>query len=75
MPDPIDYIDEVEDEDTLVDLLDRVLDVGIVVVGDIKLSLANVDLIYIGLKLFIGSMETIERRARERAAQIAGGSA
>ncbi len=69
MPDPIDYIDEVDDEETLVDLLDRVLDVGVVVVGDLRLSVANVDLIYVGLKLFLGSVESIERRARERAAQ------
>ncbi len=69
MSDPIDYIDEVDDEETLVDLLDRVLDVGVVVVGDLRLSVANVDLIYVGLKLFLGSVESIERRARERAAQ------
>jgi gas vesicle structural protein len=32
-------------------LLDRVLDVGIVAKGDLTISVADVDLIYIGLKL------------------------
>lgn len=65
MTDTTDYLDEVTDEETLVHLLDRVLDVGVVVSGDLRLSIADVDLIHIGLKLFIGSVETIERLARE----------
>jgi hypothetical protein len=68
MTDSTDYLDEVTDDETLVHLLDRVLDVGVVVSGDLRLSIANVDLIHIGLKLFIGSVETIERLARERLA-------
>jgi hypothetical protein len=71
MTDSTDYLDEVTDDETLVHLLDRVLDVGVVVSGDLRLSIANVDLIHIGLKLFIGSVETIERLARERLAATA----
>jgi hypothetical protein len=45
---------------TLLEILDRVLDKGVVVSGDIVISVANVDLIYIGLKVLISSVETME---------------
>jgi hypothetical protein len=37
----------------LVDILDRVLDKGLVVVGDIKINLANVELLTIQVRLLI----------------------
>ena len=46
---------------TLLEVLDRVLDKGAVVSGDIVISLADVDLIYIGLKVLVSSVETMER--------------
>lgn len=50
-----------ENEDiTLLELLDRLLDKGIVIVGELVISIANVDLIYVGLKLLISSVETLE---------------
>ncbi len=48
------------DEDTLVDLLDRLLDKGVVISGDLRISVAEVDLIFVGLKLFVSSVDTIE---------------
>jgi hypothetical protein len=45
---------------TLVEVLDRVLDKGAVVSGDIVISIADVDLIYIGLKVLVSSVETME---------------
>lgn len=45
---------------TLLEILDRVLDKGAVVSGDIVISIADVDLIYIGLKVLISSVETME---------------
>ncbi|MDP2277386.1 MAG: gas vesicle protein, partial [Nitrospirota bacterium] len=47
---------------TLVEVLDRVLDKGAVVSGDIVISIANVDLIYVGLKVLVSSVETMERQ-------------
>ena len=47
---------------TLVEVLDRVLDKGAVVSGDIVISIADVDLIYIGLKVLVSSVETMERQ-------------
>lgn len=46
---------------TLLEILDRVLDKGVVISGDIVISLAEVDLIYVGLKVLISSVETMER--------------
>lgn len=42
---------------TLVDILDRVLDKGLVVAGDIHVSLANVELLTIKLRLVICSVD------------------
>jgi hypothetical protein len=46
---------------TLLEVLDRVLDKGVIISGDIIISLANVDLIYLGLKVLLSSVETMER--------------
>jgi hypothetical protein len=44
----------------LVDILDRVLDKGLVVVGDIKINLANVELLTIQVRLLICSIDKAE---------------
>ncbi|MFH1856372.1 MAG: gas vesicle protein [Candidatus Omnitrophota bacterium] len=46
---------------TLLEILDRVLNKGAVVSGDLVISVADVDLIYVGLKVLISSVETMER--------------
>ena len=46
---------------TLLEVLDRALDKGVVVSGDIVISVADVDLIYVGLKVLLSSVETMER--------------
>ena len=46
---------------TLLEILDRALDKGVVVSGDIVISVADVDLIYLGLKVLVSSVETMER--------------
>lgn len=48
-------------EVTLLELLDRVLDKGVVLSGDIVISVADVDLVYLGLKVLLSSVETIEK--------------
>ncbi len=40
------------------ELLDRVLNTGVVVVGEIVISVAGVDLIYLNLQLLLTSVET-----------------
>jgi hypothetical protein len=46
---------------SLLDLVDRLLDGGVVIHGDITLAVADVDLVYVGLRAMIASVETIER--------------
>jgi hypothetical protein len=46
---------------TLVDVLDRVLDKGLVVAGDIKISLANVELLTIQIRLLVCSIDKAEQ--------------
>jgi hypothetical protein len=43
---------------SLCEALDRVLDTGVVALGDVTLSVANVDLIYLGLQLVVTSIES-----------------
>ena len=51
-----------EDEDvTLLEILDRALDKGVVLWGDVTVSVADVDLIYLGLKVLVSSVETAAR--------------
>jgi len=54
-----------EDDVTLLELLDRVLDKGVVLSGDITLSVADVDLVYVGLRLILSSVTTAERTRLE----------
>lgn len=46
---------------TLLELLDRALDKGVILWGDVTLSVADVDLIYLGLKVLLSSVETADR--------------
>lgn len=45
----------------LADLLERVLDKGIVIAGDIKIDLLDIELLTIRLRLFIASVDTARR--------------
>src|SRR6476661_8468708 len=45
----------------LVDILDRVLDKGLVVAGDIKINLANVELLTIQVRLLVCSIDKAEQ--------------
>lgn len=46
---------------SLVDILDRVLDKGLVVAGDIKVSLADIELLTIRIRLMICSIDKAEQ--------------
>ncbi|TQJ91615.1 gas vesicle protein [Streptomyces sp. SLBN-31] len=45
----------------LADLLERILDKGIVIAGDIKIDLLDIELLTIRLRLFIASVETAKK--------------
>ena len=57
-----------EQQVTLVELVDRVLNAGVVISGDITLSVADVDLVYVGLRVLLASAGTLDRLAAEAAA-------
>ncbi|MEM6641784.1 MAG: gas vesicle protein [Bacteroidota bacterium] len=44
----------------LSDVLDRVLSKGVTITGDLKLGIADVDLIYCGLRVLLTSIEKLE---------------
>ena len=46
---------------TLVDLVDRVLNAGVVLTGDVTLSVADVDLVYVNLRVLLASAGTLDR--------------
>ena len=46
----------------LVDLVDRLLGGGVVIAGDIKLAVADIDLVYVGLRALIASVATAEEQ-------------
>jgi hypothetical protein len=48
-------------EVTLFEVLDRILDKGIVIKGDLIISIADVNLIYVGLQVIITSVDRLLR--------------
>jgi hypothetical protein len=52
-----------EQQVTLVELVDRVLNKGVVLTGDITLSVADVDLVYVGLRVLLASIPALERES------------
>jgi gas vesicle structural protein len=48
-------------EVTLLELVDRLLDCGVVLTGDITISVADVDLIVLGLRLMLASAERLQQ--------------
>jgi hypothetical protein len=54
-----------EQRDLLLELVDRVLNKGVTLTGDITLSVADVDLVYVGLRVLLTTVSTMERLAAE----------
>jgi hypothetical protein len=47
-----------ETDNTVLELLDRVLNTGVVLVGDVMITVADIELIYVSLQLMVSSAET-----------------
>jgi hypothetical protein len=58
-------------EVSLAETLSRVLNKGAVLTGDIIISVADIDLLYIGVNLMVSSVETM-RQCQKRSAQKEG---
>ena len=50
--------DHLGEDVALVEVIDRVIDKGVVLTGDIVLSVAYIDLVHLDLRLFISSEDT-----------------
>ncbi len=57
---------------SLCETLDRVLNTGVVVHGEITISVANIDLIYIGLRALLTSVETARQSGINHLSQYPG---
>jgi hypothetical protein len=55
-----------DDHLALVDLLDRLLAGGVVLTGDVTISLADVDLVHVSLRALISSVQTLAESAGPR---------
>jgi hypothetical protein len=54
---------------SLSETLDRVLNKGVVVCGEVVISVADIDLVYLGLQLVLTSVDTAERTSIARSRQ------
>ena len=63
---------ESDDETSLLDILDHVLNAGVVIHGSIVISLAGVDLVYVGLNVILTSVETALRNIKRDAGERRG---
>jgi gas vesicle structural protein len=55
---------------SLLDILDHVLNAGVVIHGSLVISLAGVDLVYIGLNVVLTSVETALRSIDREGAEL-----
>ena len=63
-------VEELEQADlSLLETLDHVLNKGLVIAGEITISVADVDLIFLGLNVLISSVETANEVVRARTAR------
>lgn len=51
---------------SLLETLDHVLNRGLVIAGEITISVADIDLVFIGLNVLVSSVETAHEMLRKR---------
>lgn len=56
---------EEREQISLCEALDRILNKGVVIVGEVTISVANVDLVYLGLQAVLTSVETARKSGME----------
>ena len=67
MSEQLEQIDILEQSDvSLLETLDHVLNRGLVIAGEITISVADIDLIFIGLNVLVSSVETANETIRKR---------
>jgi gas vesicle structural protein len=58
---------------SLCEVLDRVLNKGVVVAGEVTISVADIDLIYLGLQIVLTSMDTARQSFGRAPARLGTG--
>jgi hypothetical protein len=58
-------LDDTRRQISLCETLDRVLNKGVVVAGEVIISVADVELIYLNLRVLLTSVDTVERHRHE----------
>ena len=59
-----------ETDVSLLETLDHVLNRGLVIAGEITISVADIDLIFLGLNVLVSSVETAQETLRKRPTEI-----
>lgn len=60
-------VEQLEQADlSLLETLDHVLNRGLVIAGEITISVADIDLIFVGLNVLLSSVETANEVVRKR---------
>ena len=54
-----------DDELSLLETLDHLLDRGVVIAGEAVISIGDVDLLYLGLNVILGSVDAVTRVSRK----------
>lgn len=55
-----------DEQYTLAEIVNRVLDKGAVISGEVMISVAGVDLVYLGLQVVLTSVESARQRLQDR---------
>lgn len=63
---------ETEEQLSLLEALDHLLDRGVVIAGEAVISIADVDLLYLGLNVVLANVDTIMRVTGKKAALEGG---
>ena len=67
MDEQLQHLDILEQSDlSLLETLDRVLNRGLVIAGEITIAVADVDLVFLGLNVLLSSVETANEVLRKR---------
>jgi gas vesicle structural protein len=60
-------LDHLKENDlSLLETLDHVLNRGLVIAGEITISVADIDLVFVGLNILLSSVETAHEVLKER---------
>jgi hypothetical protein len=58
--------DQSDDELSLLETLDHLLDRGVVIAGDAVISIGDVDLLYLGLNIVLANVDAVIRTSNKR---------